>query len=172
MHLSCRIAVVAAALVMLAGCGGSGKVSGSASNTNSASADVHVTGPNSVNVNLRSEHLPLLKAAGNGGKCSLSTGRTFRFAGRGFTPHGKVQLVVFAPPSYSDPVYTNQYNFYWFQQNFGVYRADAHGVLRTKPWDCRHGPGNKPDPAGSYTVRALDWKSGHTSRIVRFRDTP
>jgi hypothetical protein len=112
----------------------------------------------------------VLKVVGNGGRCNLSTGKTFHFVGTGFTPGGKVMLLVFAPQNYSDPVYPNPYKLYWFQSNFGVYKADSQGKISTKPWDCRKGPGGKTDSEGSYEVRALDWPSGRTSRRAHFSD--
>jgi hypothetical protein len=75
---------------------------------------------------------PTFRVVGNGGKCSLGTGRTFHFEGRGFTPGGKVIVLVFAPQNYRDPVYSNPYRFYWFHENFGVYQADANGEVHTK----------------------------------------
>jgi hypothetical protein len=115
---------------------------------------------------------PTFRVVGNGGKCSLGTGRTFHFEGRGFTPGGKVIVLVFAPQNYRDPVYSNPYRFYWFHENFGVYQADANGEVHTKPWDCRKGPAGSEDPQGPYQARALDWPSGISSSLKSFSDVP
>jgi hypothetical protein len=158
----------------LASCGGS-----NSSQPKSSGATLHTSGPQSSNnvsqppaVTVSNSNRPKLKPDGNGGKCSLSTGSSFRFIGSGFTPGGKVMLLVFAPPSYMDPVYKNPYRFYWFQANFGILRADSRGEVHTKLWDCRYGPANTHDPSGVYEVKALDWQSGIASRTVRFSDVP
>jgi hypothetical protein len=172
-----RLFILSAGLILaltLASCGGS-----SSSQPKSPDAIVRTTGPQSSNsvtqppaVTVSNFNRPKLKVDGNGGKCSLSTGSSFHFTGSGFTPGGKVMLLVFAPPSYKDPVYKNPYRFYWFYTNFGVLRADSHGSIRTKLWNCRYGPANTHDPQGTYEVKALDWRSGVASRSVSFSDVP
>jgi hypothetical protein len=149
------------ALVALAGCGGSSAAeSGSSSNDNKNSANVSVSNG------------PSLKVVGNGGKCSLGSGATFHFVGSGFTPHSKVLLLVFAPPSYKDPVYKNPDRLYWYQANLGVYHADSHGRFHTIGWDCSHGPGNKPDVLGKSEVKALDWGTSVASSSAHFEVVP
>jgi hypothetical protein len=146
---------------VLAGCGGSSAAkSGTSSNDNNTSTSVSVSNG------------PKLKVVGNGGKCSLGSGTTFHFVGSGFTPHGKVLLLVFAPPSYKDPVYKNPYRLYWYQANLGVYHANSHGRFRTIGWDCTHGPGNKHDVQGKSEVKALDWKASVASSSVHFEVVP
>jgi hypothetical protein len=173
-----RIFKTAAVLVFaiaLAACGGA-----SSHQPENSNANVHSTGPNSSNrisqgakvVAVSNFNRPKLRAVGNGSKCSLSTGSTFRFVGSGFTPGGKVMLIVFAPPGYKDPLYTNSYRFYWFQKNFGVLLADSRGEVQTKLWDCRYGPANTQDPQGVYEAKGLDWKSGIASRPALFKDVP
>jgi hypothetical protein len=172
-----RLFILSAGLILaltLASCGGS-----SSSQPKSPDAIVRTTGPQSSNsvtqppaVTVSNFNRPKLKVDGNGGKCSLSTGSSFHFTGSGFTPGGKVMLLVFAPPIYKDPTYKNPYRFYWFQANFGVLRADSRGEVHTKPWDCRYGPANTQDPQGTYEVKSLDWRSGVASRSVSFSDVP
>lgn len=102
---------------------------------------------------------PQLTIVGNGGKCSLSSGNTFRFVGRGFKPNGKVMVLVFYPKGEKDPRYgygSNPYGFYSFHHHFGVYPTNARGSFRSNPWDCRFGPNNTQDPTGRYSVVAVD----------------
>jgi hypothetical protein len=160
-------------LAVLAGCGGGHQLP-----SKSGSAEVRTTGPESTNpapataVDVSNFNRPKLQLVGNGGKCNLGSGATFHFVGSGFTPHGKVLLLVFAPPSYKDPVYKNPDRLYWYQANFGVYHANSHGRFRTIGWDCTHGPGNKPDVQGKSEVKALDWKASVACSSAHFEVVP
>jgi hypothetical protein len=171
-----RLSILPAAIffaLLLASCGGSSSEPKSTGASNQSSGQKSpIAADQAPAVTVSSSNKLKLKIDGNGGRCSLSTGSSFHFTGSGFTPGGKVMLLVFAPPSYKDPVYKNPYRFYWFHANFGVLRADSHGSIRTKLWDCRYGPANTHDPQGTYEVKALDWNSGIASRSVSFSDVP
>ena len=116
----------------------------------------------------KTQNTPLLKIVGNGGECSLESRKTFRFVGSGFKPGEKVMILVFAPTDWADPVYPNPQKFYWYHENFGVYKANSKGEVRSSPWECWEGPKGTQDPQGSYEVRALGWKSGKSSKLIRF----
>jgi hypothetical protein len=152
LHISTRVLLLA--LLALAGCGSSDSKSSSSSNAKTAKVK------------------PVLKVVGNGGKCDLSSGKTFHFEGSGFTPDGKVMVLIFAPRSYKDPLYPNPYDFYWYHKNFGVFLANAKGEIRSNDWGCRNGPGGKKDPIGQYQFRGLDWKSGKATSREHFNDVP
>jgi hypothetical protein len=173
-HIFKTAIALALATVLVASCGGASSHQPERART---SANVYSTGPQSFThlsqatqaVTVSNFSRPKLRAVGNGSKCSLSTGSTFRFVGSGFTPGGKVVLLVFAPSTYKDPLYANTYNFYWFQKNFGVQLANSRGVVQTKPWDCRYGPANTRDTQGVYEAKGFDWRSGIASGRALFK---
>jgi hypothetical protein len=173
-HIFKTAIALALATVLVASCGGASSHQPERARAN---ANVHSTGPQSFNqmsqgtqaVTVSNFNRPKLRAVGNGSKCSLSTGSTFRFVGSGFTPGGKVVLLVFAPSTYKDPLYANTYSFYWFQKNFGVQLANSRGVVQTKLWDCRYGPANTRDVQGVYEAKGFDWRSGIASGRALFK---
>jgi hypothetical protein len=105
--------------------------------------------------NVRSQPRIMLS---NNATCDLSTGKTFRVRGLGFTPGTQTQEVVFYP---NGRVYT-----YIAKQ--GVYQVAGAGNFATHLWDCLNGPNGKPDPAGTYTIVFVD--SSGRSAVSHFKD--